>query len=34
MLAQDYLSWSRQMTGLLNGQRRRMVGPMANDVEG
>lgn len=21
MLAQDYLSWSRQMTGLLNGQR-------------
>ena len=30
MLAQDYLSWSRQMTGLLNGQR--MVGEMANDV--
>ena len=21
MLAQDYFSWSRQMTGLLNGQR-------------
>ncbi len=31
MLAQDYFSWSRQMTGLLNSQRR-MVGEMANDV--
>ncbi len=32
MLAQDYLSWSRQMTGLTQWSARRMVGEMANDV--
>ncbi|MGC6744336.1 YcjX family protein [Escherichia coli] len=31
MLAQDYLSWSRQMTGLLNGQRGEWSAKMAND---
>lgn len=32
MLAQDYLSWSRQMTGLLQGTACGVVGPLAAAV--